>query len=503
MMEKIQPFSGLKLALAAFVLSFGNFIVVLDATITNVAIPTISGDLGVSTSQGTWVITTYAVAEAITVPLCGWLAKRFGEVRVFSYAIFFFIVFSILCGMARSLDVLIFFRVFQGFAGGPIIPLSLTLLLSIFPKNKAHIATSVWGMVTVVAPIFGPILGGWISDNWSWEWIFYINVGLGVLVVIGTVILLRGRENETSKTKIDFIGLGFLVLFVSSFQVMIDKGRDLEWFASDLIKFCGITALLSLIAFVIWEICEDEPIVDLRVFKSRNWTIATLALSLTFGIYLGNALITPLWLQSVMGYTATWSGLAVAPIGILAVVTSPIIGRLMTKIDLRIIITYGMLVIAFSFFMRAGLSTDSTFYSVALPTFVLGAGIPACMIVLVTLSITNMPQEQMAAASGLQNFLRTMSMAVGSSLSQTYWEHMTKVNRAHLVGEGVYNQKITELSHNNLLNMPAQAIPSYLSHLVDVQAAMLATNDFFYLATGLLVLFTFLIWFTKSPKVVT
>ena len=369
-----SPLSGGKQVLGVLVLAFGNFMIVLDTTIANVSIPTIAGDLGISTTEGTWVITSYAVAEAITVPLTSWLAMRFGQVRLFVVSVALFVLFSVLCGLSWSLESLVVFRVAQGLAGGPVIPLSAILLLSIFPKDKSHIALALWGVTTVIAPIGGPLIGGWICDNYTWPWIFYINVPFGLFIGLGTWLLLRNRETETRRTAIDAVGVGLLVVFVTAFQLMIDKGRELDWFASSFILGCAIVSVLALIALIIWELTDDDPVLDLSVFASRNWLVSTLTLCLMFGLFFGNIVLTPIWLQSQMGYTAYWSGLATAPLGVFAVVTAPIVGRLLPKIDPRLIVTYGMSVLALSFFMRAQFTTQVDYVTIALSMLILGAG---------------------------------------------------------------------------------------------------------------------------------
>jgi MFS transporter, DHA2 family, multidrug resistance protein len=496
----LSPLAGGKLAFAAVVLSLANFMVVLDTTITNVAMPTISGDLGVSTTEGTWIITAYAVAEAITVPLTGWLSRRFGQVRVFTTAVVAFVIFSICCGLAWSLPSLVLFRVLQGLAGGPLIPLSSTLLLSVFPRQKSNIALSLWGMMTVVAPIFGPILGGLISDNWSWSWIFYINLGFGIFVGLGAWSVLRGRETETARSRIDAMGLALLVVFVTAFQIMLDKGRELDWFSSNMIVICAIISAVSLALLIIWEMTDPDPVIDLSMFKSRNWLVSTVVLSLMFGIFFGNIVLTPLWLQQQMGYTATWAGYATAPMGILAVLTSPLIGRLLPKVDPRWLVSYGMGVLAISFFMRALLTSQSDFMSVALPMFILGAGIPACIITLTSLGVSGLPPEKVANGAGLQNFLRVMSMAVGATLTQTYWEHMGKFTRTELVN-AISPSAPSEMA---MKAIDAGVLPergaALFSRMVDGQSIMLATNDFYALATLLMLGSAALIWFVKKPK---
>jgi DHA2 family multidrug resistance protein len=498
--SEFPPLSGGKLAFAALVLSLGNFMVVLDTTITNVAMPTIAGYLGVSTTEGIWIITAYAVAEAVTVPFTGWLALQFGQVRVYVVSAATFVLFSVCCGLSWSLNSLVLFRVLQGLAGGPLIPLSSTLLLSAFPEKKSNVALALWGMMTVVAPIIGPILGGLISDNWAWQWVFYINIGFGLLVGVGTWWVLRGRETIIRRSRLDGIGLLLLFVFVTAFQVMLDQGRILDWFDSNVIVTCAVVAAISLVLLVIWEMTDEQPVVDLTVFKSRNWLVSTVALCLMYGIFFGNIVLTPLWLQEWMGYTATWAGYATAPMGFLAVATSPLVGRLLPKADPRWLVSYGMGVLAASFAMRALLTSDADFMYVGVPTFVLGAGIPACVITLTSLGVSDLPTEKIAAGSGLQNFLRVLCMAVGSSLTQTYWEHMTKFNRAELVAA------IDPLAPMNVSSQliragvpPHSAVPMF-SRLVDGQAIMLATNDFYQLATLLMLGSIAVIWLIKRPK---
>lgn len=498
--SKNKALSGASLVIAAVVLSLANFMVVLDTTIANVAMPTISGFLGVSTTEGTWIITSYAVAEAITIPLTGWLVRQFGEVRLFLICLIAFVFFSVCCGLSWSLESLVLFRVLQGLAGGPLIPLSSTLMLSVFPKEKSNIALSLWGMMTVVAPIFGPIFGGIISDNWHWGWVFHINVGFGALVMLGSLSVLRGRDAPTTRSKIDMVGLVLLSVFVTSFQLMLDKGRELDWFSSPFITVCAVVAIITLLALLIWELTDPNPIIDLSVFRSRNWLVSTITLSLMFGIFFGNIVLTPLWLQQQMGYTATWAGLATAPMGILAVISAPIVGRLMPKIDPRWIVTYGMSVLALSFFMRAHFTTQADYMSVATAMFVLGAGIPACMITLTALGISDLPADKVASGAGLQNFLRVLSMAIGSSLTLTYWEHMTKANRAELVASirpGAEQEMITAATRSGISQEGAIAL---FSKTVDSQAVMLATNDFYAWAVVLMTLSIGAVWLVKRPK---
>jgi DHA2 family multidrug resistance protein len=291
------------------------------------------------------------------------------------------------------------------------------------------------------------------------------------------------------------VGLLLLVVFVSAFQTMIDKGRELDWFSSSFIVWMAIVAAIALGALILWELTDDDPVIDLSVFKNRTWLISTLSLGLMFGLFFGNIVLTPLWLQQMMGYTATWAGFATAPMGILAVVTAPIVGRLMGKIDPRLIVTYGMVVLAISFFMRALLNAQADFMSVAIPMFVLGAGVPACLVTLTSLGVSELPPEKIVNGSGLQNFIRIMAMAVGASLTSTYWENATKGNRAELVA--IIDPTMAPASLPGL--QPGSGLAAF-SRMVDMQAVMLATNDFYAMATILILVFAGVIWLAKRPK---
>jgi MFS family permease len=290
------------------VLALANFVAVLNMTIANVTVPNIAGALGAGSSQGTWVITSYAVAEAITVPLTGWLAGRFGAVRLFCVSVVLFGVFSLLCGMSTSLGMLLGMRVLQGMAGGPLLALSQTLLLRIFPKEQSMQAMGLWAMTTLLAPVVGPVLGGWLCDNYSWPWVFLINVPMALLFGLIAWILLERYRDPTVIKPVDKIGMILLVIWVAALQIMLDEGKDKDWFSSLEIRVLAITAAVGFVSFLIWELTEKNPIVDLRVFRHRGFSSCMLVLALAFGAFFGLNVLTPQWLQFNMGYTTTWAG---------------------------------------------------------------------------------------------------------------------------------------------------------------------------------------------------
>ncbi|TXD97243.1 DHA2 family efflux MFS transporter permease subunit [Mitsuaria sp. TWR114] len=362
-----RPLEGGQLWLAAIVLAAANFIAVLDMTIANVSVPDIAGSLGISSSQGTWVITSYAVAEACIVPLTGWIAGRFGAVRVFATAMVLFGLCSALCGLSPTLGLLVTGRVLQGLSGGSLMPLSQTLLLRIFPKEKAGGAMALWAMTTLVAPILGPILGGWLCDAFSWPLIFFINVPIALVVAPLAWRMLRRYETPLERQPIDRVGLVLLIVFVGALQLMLDLGKEKDWFESTEIIALAVVAAIGFVAFLIWELTEPYPIVDLRVFRHRGFAVGVLTIALGFGAMFGANVLTPLWLQSYMGYTSTWAGLATAWSGVLAVAAAPIAGKLAGKVDPRPLVFFGLAWLGAVMVLRTVGTTQMGYWQIALP----------------------------------------------------------------------------------------------------------------------------------------
>src|SRR5438477_3306667 len=346
------PLTDGALALGSIALSLATFMNILDTSIANVSIPAISGDLAVSPDQGTWVITSFAVANAISLPLTGWLTVRYGQVRLFVASTLLFVIASFLCALAPTLAWLIVFRVIQGAVAGPMIPLSQSLLLASFPKEKAGTALAIWAMTTLVAPVVGPVLGGWITDNISWPWIFYINVPVGIAAALATWAIYRRRETPTAKVPVDAVGLSLLMIWVGAMQVMLDTGKDLDWFNSTAIVTLACVAVVGFAVFLIWELTEEHPSVDLSLFRTRNFTVSPIAMLFAYGLFFGNVVLLPLWLQQYMGYTATLAGWVLAPVGFLAILLSPVVGRFNDRVDPRIFVTVSFAIFALVLFMR-------------------------------------------------------------------------------------------------------------------------------------------------------
>jgi len=496
------PLTGATLALGTVALSLATFMNVLDTSIANVSLPAIAGDLGVSPDQGTWVITSFGVANAISLPLTGWLTQRYGQVRLFVASILLFVIASFLCALAPTLGLLIAFRVLQGAVAGPMIPLSQSLLLSSYPKAKAGSALAIWGITTLVAPVTGPLLGGWITDNIAWPWIFYINIPVGLAAVGVTWMIYRTRETPTQKLPIDGVGLGLLVLWVGALQVMLDKGKDLDWFGSTTIMLLAIAAVVGSTLFVIWELTERHPVVDLRLFARRNFWTSSLAMSLAYGAFFGNVVLLPLWLQQYMGYSATQAGMVLAPVGVLAILFTPFVGRTVHRVDPRIFVTGAFIVLALVLYMRSRFNTSADLWTLMIPTIIQGAGMAIFFIPLVTLSLSGLEPDRIPAASGLFNFTRITAGSFGTSIATTLWDHRATLHHAqiaeHISGaDAASAQALGALQAGGLT--PEQSV-AQLNRLVDQQAFMLSANDVFYVSALIFLLLIAVVWLARPVK---
>lgn len=492
-----EPLTGAKLYLAAFALALANFVVVLDTTIANVSVPHIAGGLAVSPTQGTWVITSYAVADAISVPLTGWLSARFGSVRWFVVSLCGFALFSFLCGISGTLGMLVTFRILQGLSGGPLMPLSQTLLLRIFPKNREAVGLGIWAMTTMSAPIFGPILGGLISDNWSWPWIFFINLPVVGFCIFGVLRMVKPYETTVVKRRIDLGGLALLILFVGAFQIMLDTGRENDWFGSAYIVTLAVIAAVGCAAFVIWELTTDEPIVDIRIFRHRGFMAGTVAISLGFGAYFATVVLTPLWLQQVVGYTATESGYTVAWGGVFAVTLSPLAAKLIGKVDLRLMVSLGILWLGITSSLRAGWTSGADYWTLALPQLLQGVGLPFFFIGLTALALGSVKASETVSAAGLMSFMRTLSGAIGTAIATTAWDNASRVSRSEAVSS--LNNSAATVSAMQQGGMTYEQARASLDRLVEVQASTLGMIHVFLISSSIFLIAAIFVW--VAPRV--
>ncbi len=493
------PLHGTALVVGTVSLSLATFMNVLDTSIANVSLPAIAGDLGVSPNQGTWVITSFAVANAISVPLTGWLTQRFGAVRLFVTSILLFTLASWLCGFAPSLSMLIAFRVLQGLVAGPMIPLSQTLLLASYPAAKAGTALAMWSVTTLVAPVVGPLLGGWVTDNASWPWIFYINVPVGLIAAAMTWSVYHKRETATHKRPIDVVGLGLLVTWVGSLQIMLDKGRELDWFSSNLIVALAVIAALGFALFIAWELTDEHPVVDLRLFAGRNFSLGTMSLAVAYALFFGNVVLLPLWLQQFMGFTATTAGMALAPVGVFAILLSPWVGRNVGRIDPRRLVTVAFCVFALVLWMRSHFTTGSDLTTILVPTVVQGVAMAFFFIPLTAIALSGIPPHRIAAAAGLSNFARITAGAFGTSIATTLWDNRAALHHAHLTEQLNYANEtftgtLSKLSHLGLTQLQSSEL---INRLIDQQAYTRSADDIFLGSAWLFLSLIALIWLAK------
>lgn len=480
-------------------LALASFMQVLDTTIANVSLPTIAGNLGASSNQATWVITSFAVSNAIALPLTGYLTRRFGELRLFTLATLAFVVASLLCGLAHSMGFLVVARALQGFVAGPMYPVTQALLLSIYPPHKRGQAIALLAMVTVVAPIAGPILGGWITDNYSWEWIFFINVPIGIFssVVVGRQ--LKGRPERLEKPKMDYVGLATLVLGVGALQTLLDLGNDEDWFNSTRIVVLAIVSAISLAVFVIWELTEKDPIVNLRLFRHRNFSAGTAAMVMAYAAFFSVGLLVPLWLQRNLGYTAIWAGFASAPIGVLPVILTPFVGKYATRFDLRVLATFAFIVMATTSFIRSGFNLDVDFQRIAMVQLWQGLGVALFFMPVLTILLSDLEPHEIAAGSGLATFVRTLGGSFAASLTTWAWNQRSTIHHAHLTEHiDAYDPSIREVVER-LGRGDLQRGALVLERMISQQAVQIGFNEIFHVLGIIFLVVIAFVWVARPP----
>jgi DHA2 family multidrug resistance protein len=495
------PLHGGQLFFLTVAIATASFMEILDMTIVNVSVPSISGSLGVTPSEGTWAVSSYMLAAAIMQPLSGWIARRFGEVRTFVTSIVLFMVFSAVCGVANSLPMLVVARLIQGFVSGPMMSVAQAILLRNYPIEKRGLALGLWSMVIMIAPIFGPIIGGWITDNFSWPWLFYINLPVGAFSAIASWSILRHRESNTVKLPIDVIGLMLLVIGVGSLQFMLDNGNEKDWFASPVILAAGVAAVIAIAFFVPWELTDKHPVVDLHLFGKRNFRVGTGTLALAFFAFSGINIIFPLWLQTTVGYTATWAGLAVAPVGLLGLVIAPIVGRNMTRLNLRLAASFAFCVFGFAVFWTATLNENATFFQFAAPRFVQGLGMAFFFLPLNQILMSGVAPNELASASGVSNFLRTMSGSFSTAITVWIWNRRSDYHHSVLAehirtAAHPWAQYKAQLQSHGI---SAAGAPEFVNQVITTQSSTLGVNDVFNMVAVMFIALVPLIWFAKPP----
>jgi DHA2 family multidrug resistance protein len=424
-----RPFSNPWLI--TFAVMLATFMEVLDTTIVTVAVPHIAGSLSSSNEEATWVLTSYLVSNAIVLPASGWFAAYFGRRRFLIGCIVLFTLTSVVSGAAVSLEMLVIARVFQGIGGGALQPISQAILLESFPPEKRGMAMAAFAVGVVVAPIAGPTLGGWLTDNYSWRWAFYINVPVGILAILMIRMFVEDPPyiREARPGTIDWIGFGLMAVALGALQIILDKGQQDDWFAAAWIRWFTFASATSMLTFILWELKRKEPIVKLRVFRDRNFAVGTMLFTLV-GVALYSAItLIPLYLQTLMGYPALQSGLAVAPRGIGALLAMPIVGYLTSRVDFRKLIAFGFFLVALSLWIIGDLSLETTMWHIAWPSALTGVGLSLLFVPLATVSMGTLSQKDIGNASGVFNLMRNIGGGFGVSLLTTFLTRQSQANQ--------------------------------------------------------------------------
>ncbi len=480
----------------ALTVMLATFMEVLDTSVANVALPHIAGDLSAGVDESTWVLTSYLVSNAIVLPLTGWFSTLFGRKRFYMTCVAIFTMSSLLCGIAPSLGFLVLFRIFQGAGGGALQPISQAILVESFPKNKQGMAMAIYGMGVVVAPIIGPTLGGWITDNYSWHWIFLINIPVGVLSLLATGLLIHDppylvRKSLRDGAKIDYIGLGLLSVGLGFLQVVLDKGEREDWFSSEFIVVCAVVAVVGLIGALLWELAKDDPVVDFRMLKERNFAVATFTMFMLGFVLYGSTVLLPIFLQTLMGYTAMQSGLVLSPGGLVVLVCLPFVGRLTSKFEARWLVVWGLLVTAISLFYMADFNLDISFGTAVTARVIQGFGLAFLFVPINTMAFYFIPKERVNNATGIINLARNIGGSFGIANVATMLARRTQFHQTVLASH------ITPLDYGYRAMVagvtpalvargsdPVQAATQahgLLYGLVGRQSAMLAFVDNFWL----------------------
>ncbi len=499
-----KPLMGITLFLGAISLSLCTFMQVLDYSIANVSIPYIAGGLAISVNDGTWVITMFAVGNAICLPLTGWFTRRFGSIRVIVVSVLLFTIFSWLCGMSFNIGMLIAMRFIQGFVAGPLIPLSQSLMIMSFPKEKKNLALALWNMIVVVGPIAGPIMGGWITYNYYWPWIFFINIPIGIFCTITIRSIYQKRETAIDKIQVDKVGIILLVFAVSSFQILLDQGQQLDWWRSNLIWILTVVSVVSFTFLFIWEFNHKTPIMDLRMFKNRNFALGTVMTALSYMLLFGSIVISPLWLQEMMGYTAYLAGLAVSTMGIVPFFTVLLVAKLMDHVRLKYLIMISFLIYGLALLYIATFTTQVSFTKVALSRLYFGIGICTWLAPLTAISFSRVSLEKLAMGQGMFHFFRILMGGVGTSIFVTVWERRATRHHSNLVDTiNPFNPNSKELFADlKGYNITGEKALQVVDNIAWQQAYMLSTNDIFWVAGWTFFIFMFLsLLFKKRQKV--
>ena len=485
-----------------------TFMEVLDTTVVNVSLPHIAGSLSATVDEATWTLTSYLVSNAIILPMTGWLANYFGRKRMLLFSVTGFTAASFLCGLAPSLPLLIVFRIIQGACGGGLQPISQAVLLESFPPQDRGKAMGFWGLGIVVAPMLGPVLGGWLTDSYSWRWVFYINVPIGIASIIMTQLFIFDPSYiRRASSRVDYWGIGMLAVWVGALQIVLDKGQEKDWFGTTWITVVTVIAVATLAAFLIYELRTKDPVVNLRVFRERTYTTGVFLMSLLGVALYGTTVMIPLIMQTLLGYPAIRAGIAMAPRGLGSFIGMPLVGLLMTKLDPRRMLATGLVVCAFTMWQFSHLDLSAGYWDFFWPQIIMGLALGLLFVPLTTISMDPIPRETMGNATSLFNLVRNLGGSIGISVVATLQQRLQQRN-IHALGAHVNAlspQSSATFAALKQMFFRATGDPVAAAHqaraalfrMVERQASMIAYIDVFRL---LMYVFLFMLPFLLRMK---
>jgi MFS transporter, DHA2 family, multidrug resistance protein len=490
---------------------FATFMEVLDTTVVNVSLPHIAGSMSSTVEEGTWTLTSYLVANAIILPMTGWLARQFGRKRLLITAITSFTCASFMCGLAPNLTSLIIFRVIQGLAGGTMQPLSQAIMLEAFPPEERGKAMAAWAVCIVTAPILGPVIGGWLTDTYSWRWIFYINIPVGIISFIMANLFVTDPPYLKKKTQsIDYWGIGMLAVGIAALQIMLDKGQQEDWFSSNMIIVMAVIAAVLLTAFIIHEIYSRNPVVDLRVFKDHTYSIGIVMMTIVGFVLYGSLVLLPIILQTLLGYSSLHAGITMAPRGIGSLLFMPILGIVVNRIDPRKIIALGSLICAGTLFWFGFLNLNAGYWDFFWPQFLMGMSMSMLFVPMTMLAMHSIPKEEMGNATSIFNLMRNIGGSIGIAAAATmlerYRQAYTNIIGAHATPYGQQSQEMLNQLSSAMTARGADTVTaSHQAHamlfgMVQHQATMLSFINVMRIFGVLFLLIIPLILMARSAK---
>jgi DHA2 family multidrug resistance protein len=497
--------------LIAISVMFATFLEVLDTTIVNVSLPHIAGSLSATPEEATWALTSYLVANAIVLPLTGWLAAFFGRKRLLTLAVVGFTTTSFLCGLAPTLPLLVVFRLLQGLTGGVLQPMSQAIMLEAFPPEKRGRAMAFWALGIVVAPILGPVLGGWLTDNYSWRWVFYVNIPIGVISVLMTrAFIFDPPYLKNMKRKVDGIGIGLLAVGIGALQFLLDKGQQEDWFDSNLIRALAVASASALILFVVHALVAKDPVLDLRVLKDRTYSTGVFMMTVLGFVLFGSLVMLPLFLQTVLGYPALQAGIAMAPRGIGSFLAMPLIGVLMGKIDPRKMVVVGLMIGGVTLYMLSSINLNAGYWDIFWPQLIQGSAMGLLFVPLSTMSMASIPREKMGNATSLFNLMRNLGGGIGIAFVATSVSRSTTAHSAILSERlnpyspqsvaAVNGARSMFMARGSDWNTATSQAYGVLYGMVHRQAAMIAFVDIVRLLAMIFILAIPLVFIMKRPR---